>query len=192
VHCSLEYPVKETNYAGVWVTYAPAQLQTAGIDYTEHDAENNTYVRWRFSGTVSFTVAALSNNERDLFYDQLVSILAFASQSEVQSPFRTFVESSELIEVTWSYDTLDSAGHGESVGTPWGTDEVIYEDGVSIQLTGEFTVDPLTGSLQPVYNLRAIEVTAYQTDPATGLAKQPPAWMATIDHNAEAAALPGE
>lgn len=190
-YCSLEYPIKAANYPGIWVTYAPAQLQTAGIDYTERDTTGNVYVRSRFSGTISFTVSALSNNERDLFYDQLISILMFSAQSEIPSPFRTFVESSNLIEVTFSYDTLDSSGHGETLGTPWGTDEVIYEDGIAIQVTGEFTVSPSNGQLQPVYHLREIQVTAYPESPS-GVASATPAWLAKIDQNAQNSALPGQ
>jgi hypothetical protein len=156
VYCSLEYPVSPAAYPALWVTYAPAQLQTAGISYTENDAAGNWYARWRFSGTISFTVAALANNERDLIYDQLVSIIAFASQSQVPSTFRQFVENSPLLEVTWSYDSLESSGHSEAPGTPWGTIEVIYEDTVSIQVTGEFTSDPVSLALVP---LREIIVT---------------------------------
>lgn len=168
VYCSLSYPVAATAYPGIWVTYAPAQLQSAGINYTETDAAGNTYVRWRFSGTITFTVAALANNERDLLYDQLVSVVGYSSQSTAPGPFRDYVESSPLIESTWSYDSLDSSGHAESLGTPWGTDEVIYEDGISIQVTGEFTADPATGALIPPVLLREIDVTGYPQDPSAG------------------------
>lgn len=178
VYCSLDYPVAATAYPGIWVTYAPAQLQSAGINYTETDAGGNTYVRWRFSGTVTFTVAALSNNERDLLYDQLVSVIGYSSQSTAPGPFRDYVESSPLIESTWSYDSLDSEGHGETLGTPWGTDEVIYEDGISIQVTGEFTADPVTGLLVPPSVLREIDVTGQPVVP--GLTPQPPAWEQRI------------
>lgn len=163
VYCSLDYPVSAAMYPSIWVTYAPAMLQTAGIDYIEGDSSK--YARWRFSGTISFTVAALSNNERDLIYDQLISILAFASQSEVESPFRAYVENSPLIESTWSFDQLESAGHGEAPGTPWGTPEVIYEDTVSLQVLGEFTSDPVSLSLVP---LSKIIVTATATEEPGG------------------------
>ena len=156
IYCSLEYPVNPANYPALWVGYEPAQLQNAGIDYVETDAANNYYARWRFSGTVSFTIAALTNNERDLIYDQLVSVIAFAAQSKVPSAFRSFIESSTLIESTWSYDSLEHGGHSDAPGTPWGTDEVIYEDTVSIQVTGEFTTDPVNLSL---ISLREILVT---------------------------------
>lgn len=177
VNCSLDYPVNQAFYPGIWVTYAPAQLQNAGINYTEQDAAGNTYVRWRFSGTISFTVVALTNNERDLLYDQLLSIIAFAAQSDATSAFRNFIEASPLIESTWSYDSVESAGHGESLGTPWGTDEVIYEDGISIQVTGEFTVNPSTGQLVTQTLLSKFDVTAY---PVIGGQVQAPEWEVKI------------
>jgi len=180
VYCSLEYPVSPAAYPALWVTYAPAQLQTAGISYTENDAAGNWYARWRFSGTVSFTVAALANNERDMIYDQLVSIIAFASQSQVPSAFREFIENSPLIEVTFSFDSLESTGHSEAPGTPWGTVEVIYEDTVSIQVTGEFTSDPVSLALVP---LREITVTAYAAETGSSQPGSLGSFMTDITQN---------
>jgi hypothetical protein len=179
IYCSLDYPVNAAAYPALWVTYAPSQLQTAGIDYTETDGKGNYYVRWRFSGTISFTVAALANNERDLIYDQLVSVIAFASQSNVPSPFREFVEDSPLLEVTWSYDSLESSGHSDAPGTPWNTDEVIYEDTIEIQVTGEFTSDPVSMAL---VDLSAITVTAVPVETVTGPVLQG-GFTTTIDEN---------
>jgi hypothetical protein len=179
VYCSLEYPVAAASYPALWVNYVPAMLQTAGISYTENDEFGNYYTRWRFSGTVEFTCAALTNNERDMLYDQLVSVLGFASQSNVPSAFRSFIEGSPLIESTWSFDTLDSSGHSDAPGTPWGTDEVIYEDTVSVQVIGEFTSDPVTLEL---VDLSAITVTAVPVETLQGPVL-PGGWTITIDED---------
>lgn len=181
VYCSLEYPVNPAKYPALWVNYVPAMLQTAGISYTENDTFGNYYTRWRFSGTIEFTCAALASNERDLLYDQLVSVLGFASQSNIASAFRAFIESSPLLETTWSFDTLDSSGHSDAPGTPWGTDEVIYEDTISVQVLGEFTSDPVT--LQLV-DLRAIEVTGIPVETPQGPELLPGGFTVTIDQNA--------
>ena len=159
VYCSLDYPVLPTQYPAVWVNYEAAELRTAGIAYTETDSANNLLTRWRFTGHVSFTIASLASNETDLIYDQLVSMVAFSAQSQVPSPFRSYVEGNNLIATNWSYDTIEPRGENAAPGTPWGTDDVIYERGMALQVLGEFVTDPVT--LQLV-NLREIKVVATQ------------------------------
>lgn len=157
VFCSLDYPVLPTQYPAVWVNYEAAELRIAGIAYTETDASGALLTRWRFTGHVSFTIAALTNNECDLIYDQVVTMVAFSAQSQVASPFRSFVEGNDLIATNWSYDTIEPRGEQAAPGTPWGSDDVIYERGLALQVLGEFVTDPVTSQL---VELREIQVVA--------------------------------
>jgi len=155
VYISLEYPVDQAHIPAIWVEFEPTDLRTAGIAYTETDADNNIFTRWRFAGSASFTVAAMSSNERDMIYDQLVALVAFASQSDVASVFRQTVQNANLIATTWSFDTIESRGEAAAPGTPWGTDEVMYERGIALQVLGEFVTDPYTRQL---VNLSEIQI----------------------------------
>ena len=155
VYISLEYPVDQAHIPAIWVEFEPTDLRTAGIAYTETDADNNIFTRWRFAGSASFTVAAMSSNERDMIYDQLVALVAFASQSDVASVFRQTVQNANLIATTWSFDTIESRGEAAAPGTPWGTDEVMYERGIALQVLGEFVTDPYTRQL---VNLSDIQI----------------------------------
>ena len=157
VYVSIEYPVNPAMIPAVWVEYEAADLRTVGIAYTEQDETGATMTRWRFSGHVSFTIAAMSSNERDLIYDELVAMTAFASQSLAPSIFREVVEASPLIATTWSYDVVESRGEAAAPGTPWGTDEVIYERGLALQVVGEFVTEPQAGQM---VSLSDIQVTA--------------------------------
>lgn len=158
VYCSLDYPVNPAAYPAVWVNYEAAELRIAGIAYTEIDQSGNLLTRWRFTGHVSFTIAALNvSNECDEIYDQVVSMIAFAAQSAAPSPFRQYVENSDIIATNWSYDTIEPRGEQAAPGTPWGSDDVIYERGLAIQVLGEFVTDPVT--LQMI-SLREIQVVA--------------------------------
>lgn len=157
VHISLEYPVEKAVIPAIWVEFEPTDLRTAGIAYTETDTQGNIFTRWRFAGMASFTVAAMSSNERDMIYDEMVALVAFAAQSEVASEFRQVIEAASLVATTWSYDTIESRGEAAAPGTPWGTDEVMYERGIALQVLGEFVTDPYT--LQLV-NLSEIRITA--------------------------------
>lgn len=154
---SIEYPVKETEYPAIWVDYEGAEVRTVGIAYTEMDALNNVYARWRFAGHIVFTVVALSSNERDLIYDQLIALTAFAAQSDFTSAFRQVVEAAPLIASVWSWDSVEDRASAASPGTPWGTIDIIYERGFAIQVIGEFVTDPNSTEL---VNLSAIQVVA--------------------------------
>ena len=156
-HVSIEYPVDEVNYPAIWVDYEGAELRTVGIAYTQMDDQGNAYARWRFAGHVTFTIVALTSNERDLIYDQLIAMTAFAAQSDFPSTFRQVAENAPLVAAVWSFDTVEDRSSAAAPGTPWGTTEVIYERGFAIQVIGEFVTDPYT---QALVNLSEIQVVA--------------------------------
>lgn len=147
VFVSVEYPVEEASYPAVWVDYEGSELRTVGIAYTETDSSGATYARWRFAGHLVFTVVALSSNERDMLYDQLIAMTAFAAQSSFTSTFRQVVEDAPLIASVWSFDTVEDRPPAAAPGTPWGTMDVIYERGFALQVVGEFVSDPSTFEL---------------------------------------------
>jgi hypothetical protein len=154
---SIEYPVTEAQYPAIWVDYEPAELRTVGIAYTEQDASGSAYARWRFAGHVAFTIVALSSNERDLVYDELIGLTAFAAQSEFPSTFREVVEAAPLVAAVWSFDSVEDRPPSATLGTPWGTLDYIYECGFALQVIGEFVSDPFTPAL---VNLAEIQVVA--------------------------------
>lgn len=154
---SIEYPVEEANYPAVWVDYEGSELRTVGIAYTEQDASGNVYARWRFAGHVVFTVVALSSNERDMIYDQMIALTAYAAQSDWPSQFRQVVENAPLVAAVWSFDTVEDRPPSAAPGTPWATMDLIYERGFALQVIGEFVSDPNTYEL---VNLSEIQVVA--------------------------------
>jgi len=154
---SIEYPVEEAQYPAVWVDYEGSELRTVGIAYTEQDASGNVYARWRFAGHVVFTVVALSSNERDMIYDQMIALTAYAAQSDWPSQFRQVVEGAPLVAAVWSFDTVEDRQPAAAPGTPWGTMDLIYERGFALQVIGEFVSDPNTYEL---VNLSEIQVVA--------------------------------
>lgn len=150
LHVSIEYPVKAQDYPSIWVDFEEASLQNAGIDHYEVDEDGNRILRWRYQGHVSYTIAALSSLERDRIYDELVKILAFSRSAEHLSTFREFVENNEFIAMTFDFDQIEVHGNAATPGTPWETDEIIYERTVVMQVLGEFTTDVDTGNLVPL------------------------------------------
>lgn len=154
---SIEYPVDEAQYPAVWVDYEGGELRTVGIAYTEQDAQGNAYARWRFAGHVVFTVVALSSNERDMLYDQLIAMTAFAAQSDFPSQFRQVIENAPLVASVWSFDTVEDRAPAAAPGTPWGTMDIIYERGFALQVIGEFVSDPNTYELVTLSEIQVIQ-----------------------------------
>lgn len=152
---SVEYPVDEAGYPAVWVDFETSELRTVGIAYTQQDGHGNAYARWRFAGHAVFTIVAMTSNECDMIYDQMVSMTAFAAQSSFPSPFRQTVEAAPLVASVWSFDTVEPRAGAAAPGTPWGTMEVIYERGFALQVIGEFVTDPYS---QALVNLEGIDV----------------------------------
>lgn len=173
-YVSVEYPRSPGAYPGVWVDFEVSMVQIAGLDYTEMLPGGQVLTRWRFQGYTSFTIVALDNsNECDSLYDQVVALTAFAAQSEFPSPFRDAIDSSPLVATTWSFDTVEPRGQSAAPGTPWGSDEVIYERGLALKVIGEFVTNPVTTQL---VNLREIIVRATPLDTAGASP-----YIATID-----------
>lgn len=143
LNISIEYPVKEQHYPGIWVDYDDAApLQIAGIAHKEIDPDGKPYTRWKYAGHVSYTVVALTSLERDGLYDELVRTIAFGAQNRATSKFRQTIETNDLIGCNLDFDTLQPGGAAAAPGTPWGSDEIIYEKTIQQQALGEFVVDP--------------------------------------------------
>jgi hypothetical protein len=160
IKISIEYPVDEADYPGIWVNYDDTdELRVAGIGHIEYDEQTGLPVtRWRFGGTVTFTVTALSSLERDRLYDELVKVLAFARFKPSISEFRERIEHNDLLAMNGNFDLLRPSGDNAALGTPWGTEEMIYEKSISFDLIGEFVSEPDQMILVP---LRQIRVRGY-------------------------------
>jgi hypothetical protein len=151
VYCSIEYPTDEANYPSIWVQYDDtAELTVAGIGHLETTivpaasgtpAQFEQWTRWRFFGTVTLTIVALTSLERDRLYDEVVRMFAFAKQNPNLSPFRTQIEQNEFIAMNANFDDLRPFGDNAAPGTPWGTDDILYEKSISFNIQGEFTGD---------------------------------------------------
>lgn len=156
LHCSLEYPIQKVDFPEVWVRYSDTgPLRQAGVTHTEDThpetgARVPAYTRFKFTGSWEFVVVALSSVERDRVYDELIATIAFSGFDTLRGRFRSYLESNDLIDLTLRTDEIESTGESAEPGTPWGTDEVVYERTLNIDLLGDFAADPETGVLVPL------------------------------------------
>lgn len=168
IFIDIEYPTAQANYPGIWVQYEDTgELSVAGINHIESatvpaqgstPAQYQQWTRWRFFGTITLTIVALSSRERDELYDEVVRMYAFAKQNPELSPFRTHIEQNDFVAVNANFDDLRPFGDNAAQGTPWGSDDLIYERSISLNLQGEFTGDVETMDLVP---LSKVEVQDY-------------------------------
>jgi len=141
---SMEYPNDKTNYPGIWVDFTPSgPIQIAGIDHKEFILDTNTHkyrevTRWRYSGQIQFTAVALSSLERDRIIDELIRVVAFGREDPSTATFRATLENNDRVACQAQWDRADLGGKAETPGTPWGTDEIIYEQTISMDCQGDF------------------------------------------------------
>lgn len=169
---SIEYPVAQSNYPGIWVQYedAPDSLHIAGIGHEETSVDGSgnvtgRYTRWRFQGTVTLTCTALSSQERDRLYDEIVRVFVSAKYNDSLSEFRNLIEQNDLVAINANFDDLRPFGDNAAPGTPWGTDEAIYEKSISFDTIGEFISDVFTGSMLPLSKVEFIDYVDGTTPP---------------------------
>ncbi len=113
----------------------------------DDDGDLRVGTRFKFEGTASFTIVALTSLERDRFYDEVIRVLAFGNENPYTNQFRQVLEDNDLIAVNAKFDEISVGGNASAPGTPWGTDEIIYETTVSLDLVGEFVADPVAQAL---------------------------------------------
>lgn len=171
IRCSLEYPLDKQDYPGIWVDYEDTKsLQTAGVDHMERvdiaGSPEQRYRRWEFAGYASFTIVALSSLERDRLFDELVRVIAFGDVLPATYQFRTYVESNDFIACNFDWDQVEVRGNSATPGTPWGTDEIIYEKTINMEVIGEFVSDKISGSLALLSAINVLPADVYFTDPA--------------------------
>lgn len=186
---SMEYPSAESNYPGIWVDFrTSAPIQSAGIGHVEYTAPSSSGAvracsRWRFAGNVTLTIVALTSLERDRMLDALVSLIAFGLENPATSEFRRTLESNDLIGVEMQWDRLDIGGTDETVGTPWGSDDVVYETTLTWDCTGEFVSEGTERVLVP---LSAFLIEPRRTDEPDETDEQPaPTDPVVLEQNAE-------
>lgn len=158
----LDFPTQKAGYPGIWLDFEPQELEVAGVGHEEmieqDDGSGLKHRRWRFTGRVSMTIVSLASLERFKLFDEVVRIIAFGDTANSRRQFRSIIENSPYIAVSADWDRIRQSGAAVTTGTPWDTDEQIYELTVSMAIQGEFVSDNMTGSLAP---LAAIEVVGY-------------------------------
>jgi hypothetical protein len=164
VHVGIEYPVDPQEYPSIWIDYDDTQdLIKAGISHLETvdpvtNLAREPFTRWRFTGYISITVVAMTSLERDLLFDEVVRVVAFGNEDVVIGRFKRAIEMNDLIAATMNTDKIQPRGAAAAPGTPWSTDELMYERTLNLEIIGEFIPDATTGTLLPLSKIVIIPI----------------------------------
>lgn len=173
---SIEYPMQQHEYPSILVDMeVTGELEVAGIghvEYAEEGADEGTrgFTRWRMTGYAAYTVVALSSFERDRLFDEVVRVMAFGKEAAQTNEFRSYIEDNEFIALNFDFDQIGVRAIAAAAGTPWGTDEMVYEATIAMEFVGEFVSDHQTQTLIP---LSAVVVTHYSDDEVDPTEGQP-------------------
>lgn len=155
VNVELDYPVENQEYPAIFVSYDDASpLRRAGISMVEYKSPTTgnevlPFARWHFQGNISITVVSIATAlERDELYDQVVGVIAFGREDPTLiGRFHTYVDGNDLIASTLQTDIINPMAASAAPGTPWGTDEMMFERTLSLEIVGEFVPDMANGEL---------------------------------------------
>jgi hypothetical protein len=165
VHIDTEYPRREESYPGIWVDFEPVgELQTAGIGHVEFvtgtDGLDHKVKRWTFTGYAVFTIVALSAFERARLVDEVIKVMAFGDMDSARNHFRDLIHDNDYLGMNFDFDQVGVTGKSEMQGTPWGSDDFVYEISVRMECVGEFVSDVQSEGL---VRLSAVHVYPYST-----------------------------
>lgn len=155
LHVSIEYPYEKQDYPGIWVDFEPeGDLTRGGIDdiatfLPNNDGSLSELYLWRAEGWATYTIACMSSLQRARLHDELVRVFAFNQDPQVAS-FRQTIESNAWLAMNMNFDVIAERGSGANPGTPWGTEEIIYEITLAMQCVIEFVSDQSQSKLYPL------------------------------------------
>jgi hypothetical protein len=115
--------------------------------YTPPDENNvvHQYKKWLFQGYATFTIMALTSLERDRLFDEVVKMIAFSQLNPLYFRFRQTIEDNPWIAAQIDFDQIAQRGKSATSGTPWGSDDILYEITTASAVIGEFASDLSTG-----------------------------------------------
>jgi hypothetical protein len=88
---------------------------------------------------------ALTSLERDRLFDEVVKMIAFSQLNPLYFRFRQTIEDNPWIAAQIDFDQIAQRGKSATSGTPWGSDDILYEITTASAVIGEFASDLSTG-----------------------------------------------
>ena len=144
----IEYAERSEQWPFVLVQFNPGNISWTGINPDEFtpvtgipNVDWSRYRQGMFDGNFQFTILALSSGERDRLLDAMMELFMFGRLNPFAEEVFTTLEDHDLIGITLNEATMESVAASVGVGTPWETEELIYEASFSLSCFGTFYAD---------------------------------------------------
>jgi hypothetical protein len=183
----MEYPMIPEHYPGIWVQFSFTEFMNAGLSHElitstiVNEGQPDEYTNWelirefQFKGTITLTIMALTNLERDRLSDAVVTMLMFSRPPEYvltdatrdTKQFRGLVASlanNPFVSMTLNHDTFTPGGQGMTPGVPWDPELPGYEDSYSFSILGQSNI---VFRNDGTYTLRAVNTVEDLEPPPT-------------------------
>lgn len=138
INLNMEYPMKAEEYPAIWFQFNFSGLEKVGIMDNFWDANMDEFHQWSFKGRITLNVLALTSKERDQISSEIIQAYAFSRNSQQGRKFRNSIAEEKYINISYNEDRLDSSGSTITVGTMFNPDQIVYEDGYSFDVVGQF------------------------------------------------------
>ncbi len=176
IYVSIEYPIEEANYPGIWVDFEiNGPISSVGIGHKEYTEQIDditgaltfgSFKRWRFGGYVAFTIVALTSYERDTLFDSLLGVCAFGEESPATAEFRQAIEHNAYVAMNANWDSVVVTQPTAIPGTPWNEEKIVYEVTARLSVVGEFVSGGVHGALVPLSEVVLMPYTNQEPDPS--------------------------
>lgn len=158
VKVSAEYPETRDAVPALWVSFSERSLEPVGLSdveqtvyYTEDEDGNKTpiplgtdigaFVRWKFQLNCIVTIVALSSVDRDKCSDLFVEAVMLSSiEGESSLSQRLELNSQVIAHPLWKL--MSPVGESMGQGTPWDSNQMIYESAYQVPVVGEIVTVP--------------------------------------------------
>lgn len=145
---TIEYPEEPEDWPFILVQLRPTIIQWTGIMPDEivnaGDEENPAYKRirqGRFEASCMLEIIALSSEERDRMWDNVVKLLLLGRTRNPTDNFYSIVDTHDLVGMTIMEGSVRPVGDSISMGTPWDPEILTYEAAVEFDIAGIFYAD---------------------------------------------------
>ncbi len=174
VYIGTEFPLKETQYPSIFITYSEGLLQNAGIGNYELETQDDLSVQkilhWRFEGALNFNIFAKTTTDREMLAAGFINIIAFGKDMPEFKPFWDEINDADFVALAFFGDSPRALGDSVEQA-PWGAGENIYVRSYQVSVMGDFWTNPLLGGL---VKIRDIDIFPYRHEQPVPQGNQTP------------------
>lgn len=171
---TIEYPEEPEDWPFILVQLRPVNISWTGITPdeiinagTEESPSFKRIRQGRFEATCMLQIIALSSEERDRMWDNVVNLLLLGRTRNPTDNFYSVIDTHDLVGMTIMEGSVRPVGDSISMGTPWDPEVLTYEAAIEFDIVGIFYADEYNTDL-----VALTEATIYDYVPMAD--EQPP------------------